>query len=657
MEERAKPSVRIDLVQFKLHVRFTSNTEVTLLFDSPSRRFYLSVVALVLYEMKRLGKITSVPLEAHTDQLNLLNETIGDSLGASENLIPRIYRKWKDALPDLENAPLFKVAGRKKEADGLGRTYRFSEGEKDAWANLFEYKGSEEHVRLRLSIDRLGAGLDNAVIVYGDFCEGEAWERFIASLQGKAEKRSQPAPAVTIPQEPPAAMPTMVKESVVKPDRYRNVVLIVSLTVAVGIAAFVLWHSFVPNRTGNLASVEKMAFPLPDKPSIAVLPFANMSDDPKQEYLADGLAEEIINALSKLSSVFVIARNSTFTYKGRQVKIRQVAEEMGVRYVLEGSVRKMGDKVRITAQLVDALTGNYLMSEQYERDLKDVFAVQDDVTMKVLTSLRVHLTEGESARTLARGTKNLEAYLKLLQAYEQRLIWNKESQAQARQLAEEAVALDPGYAQAYSQLAMALWVEVLLGVYDNPQKVLERAYGLAEKAVALDDSLAWSHIALGTLSVLYKKDWDKAIAEAQHAIAVEPGSADAYGSLAISLTMAGRHEDAIPYYKKAFRLSPRPLPVWSMNLAHSYTVMGQYEEAIRILKGLAEKQPDQVPAHIQLAVVYVWSGREDDARKEAAEILRIDPTFSVDRHYSNSPYKDQAEVGRRKEALRKAGLK
>jgi adenylate cyclase len=155
----------------------------------------------------------------------------------------------------------------------------------------------------------------------------------------------------------------------------------------------------------GVASKEKMAFPLPDKPSIAVLPFTNMSNDKEQEYFADGLAEEIINALSKLSNVFVIARNSSFTYKGRQVKVQQVAEEMGVRYVLEGSVRKMGDKVRITAQLVDALTGNYLMSEQYERDVKDIFAIQDDVTMKVLTSLRVNLTKGESARIRTRYEK------------------------------------------------------------------------------------------------------------------------------------------------------------------------------------------------------------------------------------------------------------
>jgi tetratricopeptide (TPR) repeat protein len=277
--------------------------------------------------------------------------------------------------------------------------------------------------------------------------------------------------------------------------------------------------------------------------------------------------------------------------------------------------------------------------------------------MKVLTSLRVQLTEGESARTLARGTNNLEAYLKLLQSYEQKAIQNKESQARARQLAEEAITLDPGYALAYSQLVMVLVTEVSLGVYDNPQKVLERAYRLAEKAVALDDSSAWSHTALGLVSILYKKDWDKAIAEAQRAIALEPGSAYGYGQLALCLTYAGRDEDAIPYYRKAFRLSPRPLPVWSVNLAWSHIAMGHYEEAIRILKGITEKQPDQLFAHLHLAEAYVLSGREEDGRKEAAEVLRIDPTFSVERKFSNDPYKDQAEVGRRKEALRKAGLK
>ena len=442
-------------------------------------------------------------------------------------------------------------------------------------------------------------------------------------------------------------------------DYWKRVHPAFKILVGLFAVANALWpiYSHFASRPVEVASKERMALPLPDKPSIAVLPFTNMSGDKEQDYFADGLAEEIINALSKLSNVFVIARNSSFTYKGRQVKVQQVAEEMGVQYVLEGSVRKMGDKVRITAQLVDALTGNHLMSERYERNLKDIFAIQDDVTMKVLTSLRVSLTEGESARTFSRGTKNLEAHLKLLQAYEQNPVFNRESQTQCRQFAEEAVTLDPGYAQAYSLLAIALNAEVILGVYDNPRKVLERAYRFAEKAVALDDSSAAAHIALGFVSLAYKKDWDRAITEGQRAITLEPGSAHGYGTLAMFLTYAGRYEDSMFYYKKALRLSPRPHPLWPLFLAYSCTAMGQYEEAIRILKRIVEKQPDQIVAHTMLAVAYVLSSREDDARKEVAEVLRIDPAFSVERFFGTLPYKDQVEVGRRKEALRKAGLK
>jgi adenylate cyclase len=468
---------------------------------------------------------------------------------------------------------------------------------------------------------------------------------------------AKPVGAYRVVMEPRVTVVGIKKKKA--PSGQRRVSLAIAVIVILLAGVLALWEFVLRPSPPSVekADPKKMAYPLPDKPSVAVLPFVNMSDDPKQEYLADGLAEEIINALSKLSNIFVIARNSTFTYKGKPVKIQQIAEELGVQYVLEGSIRKMGDKVRITAQLVDALTGNRLMSEQYEGDVKDVFAIQDDVTIKVLTSLRVNLTEGESARPFARGTKNLEAYLKLLQTYEQRLIYNKESLARARQLAEEAITLDPRYALAYSFLAITLYNEVNLGVYDNPQKVLERAYGLAERAVALDDSLAWAHIAVGLVGLTYKKDWDKAIAEAQRAIAVEPGSAQGYAVMASSLVYAGRYEEAIPHYRKAFRLSPRPLPIWLWNLSSAYIAMGQYEEAIKMLKKIAEKQPDQVYAHTLLATAYVLNGREAEARKEAAEVLRIDPNFSVERSFSDSPYKDQAEIGRRKETLRKAGLK
>ena len=202
---------------------------------------------------------------------------------------------------------------------------------------------------------------------------------------------------------------------------------------------------------------DKPPLPLPDKPSIAVLPFVNMSDDKGQEYFSDGLTEEIITALSKLPQVFVIARNSILYLQGKPVDVKQVGREMGVRYVLEGSVREEGNRVRITAQLIDATTGNHVFSERYDRELKDLFAMQDEITMKISTAMRVQLTEGEFARAFSKGTENVEAYLKTLQSYEKRQLFTKESQAQARQLAEEAIALDPGYAMAYCGLASCPW--------------------------------------------------------------------------------------------------------------------------------------------------------------------------------------------------------
>jgi hypothetical protein len=205
MVKNANPSIRIDLNEFKLHINLKKGTELTLHFNSPSRMFYLSVIALVVCEMKKLGKITAIPLERHLDLLALLNESVGGSAGSSDkkNLLVRIYRKWKDALPNLEEAPLYKVLGRKKEYDeGIGKTYVFTETEKDSWANLFEYKGSEENVRLKFSIDKIGASLNDVAIVYEDALDGDAWERFCSSLKGQVESVPEKEPVKSIAEEP-----------------------------------------------------------------------------------------------------------------------------------------------------------------------------------------------------------------------------------------------------------------------------------------------------------------------------------------------------------------------------------------------------------------------------------------------------------------------
>jgi len=429
-------------------------------------------------------------------------------------------------------------------------------------------------------------------------------------------------------------------------------VVIALLVVAGGVA---IWKSYEPSPQMEVASVEKMAFPLPDKPSIAVLPFNNLSGDPEQEYFSDGLTDEIIATLSKVPKLFVIARNSTFTYKGKPVKVQQVSEELGVRYVLEGSVRKSGDKVRITAQLIDALTGHHLWAEQYDRNLADIFAVQDEITKKIIAAMQVKLTEGEQARAVEKGTNNLEAYLKCLQAYEYFYRLNPESNAMAKQLVEEAIALDPEYAWPHYVLARCNVLDVWLGTSKSPKQSIGKAMGLLQKALALDDTFAEAH---GTLGFLYSmaRKYDKGIAEAEMAVSLNPNSAESHYRLGKTLSFASRWEESIPEYKKGIRLDPIPpgTHLWSLGLSYAYT--GQYEEAIEWCEKAVRQEPDDLLARIMITAVYSWSGLDEEARVEAAEVLRIQPKFTVKKWEKKLKYKNQEDNERAISALRKAGL-
>ncbi|MBW2195783.1 MAG: adenylate/guanylate cyclase domain-containing protein [Deltaproteobacteria bacterium] len=428
----------------------------------------------------------------------------------------------------------------------------------------------------------------------------------------------------------------------------------VLFAVVVGAAAGV-WHSYFRPPPIEPASVEKMAFPVPDKPSIAVLPFNNLSGDPKQEYFSDGLTEEIIAALGRIPKLFVIARNSTFTYKGKPVKVQRVSEELGVRYVLEGSVKKAGDKIRVTAQLIDALDGHHLWAERYDRNLKDIFAVQDEITKEIITAMQVKLTEGEQARATAKGTNNLDAYLKCLQANEYMLRINPESNALGKQLAEEAIVLDPGYAWAYSILGRGHMQEVWVGMSKSPKQSIAKAIELLQKALVLDDTLAETHSILGFLYSM-TSEHEKGVARAEKAVALNPNSAWTQMMLGKTLSFSSRWEESIPPYKKAIRLNPIPPNMYLWSLGLSYAYMEQYEEAITWCEKAIHQQPDSLSAHIMMAVVYSLSGREEGARIEAAEILRIQSKFSLKKFEKKVTFKKKEDREKLIGALRKAGL-
>jgi len=407
----------------------------------------------------------------------------------------------------------------------------------------------------------------------------------------------------------------------------------------------------------EVASKERMAFPLPDKPSIAVLPFVNMSGDPKEEYFSDGITEEIITALSKVPHLFVIARSSTFTYKGNAVKVKQVSEELGVRYVLEGSVRKGGEAVRITAQLIDAITGHHLWADRYDRNIKDIFALQDEITMKIITALQVNLTYGEQAHMIAKGTKNLESYIKCMQAIASLTHQTKEGNATGRKLAEETIALDPKYPRPYVALAQTYMLDILLGTTESPEKSMAKSTELLKKAISIDDSEADAHSVLGYLYIMMKQ-YDKALGEAERAVTLNPNSFANLNRLGFVLLNAGKPEEAILVIKNARRLSPfAPVQAIFLHLTMAYRLTGQYKEAIETAKEALKHVPNNIFIYLQLTATYNMMGRKEDAHAAAAEVMKINPKFSLEQYAKTLYFKNKSDVEKTLEALRKAGLK
>jgi adenylate cyclase len=433
-----------------------------------------------------------------------------------------------------------------------------------------------------------------------------------------------------------------------------SLAVVIALLVVAGTVA--LWKSYRPSTPPTeVASVEKMGFPLPDNPSIAVLPFSNLSGDRSQEYLGDGTTENIITALSKISNLFVIARNSSYIYKGKTVKVQQVAEDLGVRYVLEGSVQRAGERVRINAQLVDGLTGRHLWAEQYDREIGDIFALQDDITNQVVTALEVKLTEGEAAHISRRQTDSTEAYELYRRALEHYRRATKTDNDQARRLFEKAIALDAGFSDAWCFLGYTHQDDWYFGWSENAPQSLERATELAHKAIALNDSSPCPYMLLETIH-LWRRDHEKAIAYGEKAVALEPSHADATLQLARTLTYAGRPEETIELTKKAMRLSPYYPDMYLGVLGTAYRLMGDYDEAIAAYDKRRERNPHSTMPYLGLALVYSEVGRDEEARAAASEVLKRNPKISLSQVRNRLPYKDPAEAERILTALRKAGL-
>jgi len=424
-----------------------------------------------------------------------------------------------------------------------------------------------------------------------------------------------------------------------------------------------------PTTTASIPLQQKPSLPLPDIPSIAVLPFTNMSGDREQEYFSDGITDDLTTALSRIPDLFVIARTSAFSYKGKAVRVQDISRQLGVKYVLEGSVRRAGNQVRITAQLVDATTGDHVWAEYYDRPLRDIFSLQDEIVQRIVTTLNLQLTLGERGLPFKKRTASLEAYDDFLRALEYTLSTTKDGNEKARELLEEAIALDPKYSDAYAAVGWVYLID-LVSEWNRDPHVVDQMFQTARKSITLDDSNAFAYTMLSTAYMFSTRsrrgkrldaasDYDQSLTAAQRAIAIDPNFAPGYASLAYVLESSGRSAEALVVLKKGMRLDPsnNGWPWYLLIEGLAYTYLGRYEEAIPVFKEDLAHRPNDLIAHEWLAACYIGVGRVDDARAEAAEVMRISPGFSLEYQKQMSIVEKGPMLDRNYAYMAKAGLK
>jgi adenylate cyclase len=408
-----------------------------------------------------------------------------------------------------------------------------------------------------------------------------------------------------------------------------------------------------PAHTGDTLAAPALV--VSDRPSIAVLPFQNMSGDPEQEYFSDGMTEDLITDLSKVSGLFVIARNSSFAYKGRSVNVQEIGRDLGVRFVLEGSVRKAGNRVRITAQLIDAGSGGHLWAERFDRDLTDIFSTQDEVVEKIVGMLAVTLTRGEEQRLRRHGTGNVEAYESWLRARELLTRGTRESVAQSRVMYRRAIEIDLNFARPHAGLALAAISEYVSGWAPDPAQALDEAERWARRAVELSDQEPVSHLALGAV-LLWRRDHEGALAESRRMMALDPNFAQGYSATGLALMYAGRAAEALEPIAMAMRLDPLYPSMVLHFLAQANFSLGKYEIAAQQLVDRIARTPGTDASRMLLASCYGHLGRAEDARAAWVELLKVNTDFSLMQRARVLPYKDARDFQRIAEGLAKAGL-
>ena len=426
------------------------------------------------------------------------------------------------------------------------------------------------------------------------------------------------------------------------------------LIIVIG-GGLIWWQPWVTRV--EAANVADMALPLPDKPSIAVLPFVNLSGGSEHELLPDGITEDITTALSRLPSFFVISRTTTSTYKGKSVTVKQVAEDLGVQFVLEGSVQRDGDRMRVTAQLIDALSGRHIWADRYDRDMTDLFAVQDEIALNVVSNIGAELQTGEADRISRRDTNSLDAWLLVREATEEFEKLTPEGLALARSYLERAIVIDPGFVSAHAFLAATHSFEGELG-YTDPDEAFDKAFTIATRAMNMNPSSANAFVGLSHVYRV-RGEVDLAVDAVEKAVALEPNDFDARGTLAYTIIFAGRAKEAVEQAKLAIRLSP-VTPDWvHAALGEAHLLSGDLEEAEAVFEALLERK---LPAPLEslvlarLALVLAATGREQEAREAVRQAVKLFPQASISYEKAGNPFKDPSITEQRSETWRRLGM-
>ncbi|MDH3634556.1 MAG: adenylate/guanylate cyclase domain-containing protein [Gammaproteobacteria bacterium] len=448
----------------------------------------------------------------------------------------------------------------------------------------------------------------------------------------------------------PSPEPGRNSDAAVGSQKLRIVATAVVLAVfAAATYGFVTWQSrepVIPESTDQISS---------EKPSIAVLPFDNMSGDPEQEYFADGITEDLTTDLSRISGLFVVARNSAFSYKGRSVDVRTVAQELGVRYVLEGSIRRADNQIRINAQLVDGSNGGHIWAERFDGTMADVFALQDQVNRKIVAALEVNLTSADEKRFDHVETKVPEAYDRLLLGIEQYNTFTPDAVVEAREIFKQAAALDPNYARAYANIALTHATEVNFFWSKDREGSIRLGLEFARKALELDDTIPQIYL---TRSILYlsQRQHQTALESAQRTIEVHPNYVDGYATLAFISSYSGNFEKGLEALDQAIRINPQGTGVYLAVKGRILFLMEKYDDAVPALEEALDRNPGFDRIHLHLAAVYAQLGRIEDAEWSVEEALAINPDITLAKERRESIYRRESDLEHYVDALRKAGV-